>query len=318
MFLFIFVPPPSAKEGFLFSEPNRSVNLFKKPSEEKQTLFLEEKSSVLPEFSQPIVIGENSFRETAPVMILETKTLGALAFRANERREIEEYIVRPGDTLSLIANKFDISLETILWANDLNRNSRISPGQKLTILPVSGIMHLVKKGETVSAIAKKYQDDVSEIINFNQLSERGEVFVGDLLIVPDGKLPSKPLAYSTPMASSYFICPLPAPCTITQGLHWYNAVDFSNGKCGEPVFAAAGGKIQKTGYHSIAGKYIRILHPNGTVSFYGHLSVILTKVGQKVSQGEIIGYTGNTGYTLGPTGCHLHFEVRGAKNPFAI
>ncbi len=302
----------------MFSETNRLTASFLKPLEEEQPPFLEERDSVLPEFYQPIVIGENSFRETAPVVTLQTKTLGSLTFGASERREIKEYLVRPGDTLSGVANKFGISLETILWVNNLTRNSCLLPGQKLTILPVSGVTHLVKKGETVSAIAERYQADVLEIINFNRLSEGGEVFVGDLLIIPNGRMPSKPLVYSTPMASSYFICPLPAPCTITQGLHWHNAVDFSNGKCSEPVFAAAGGKIQKTGYHSVAGKYIRILHPNGTVSFYGHLSVILAKIGQKVSQGEIIGYTGNTGYTLGPTGCHVHFEVRGAKNPFAI
>jgi murein DD-endopeptidase MepM/ murein hydrolase activator NlpD len=57
----------------------------------------------------------------------------------------------------------------------------------------------------------------------------------------------------------------------------------------------------------------------GISTFYGHLSAINVKVGQDVSQGQIIGYVGHTGYTIpaGPAGCHVHFEVRGARNPFA-
>jgi len=53
------------------------------------------------------------------------------------------------------------------------------------------------------------------------------------------------------------------------------------------------------------------------VTLYGHLSVITVKNGGSVNVGEIIGYIGNTGRTRGQTGCHLHFEVRGARNPFA-
>ena len=271
-------------------------------------------------------IEENSVRAIAVSQIPSTKVLSAItSLRAGSfgaKDKISEYIVQPGDSLSKIAEKFGISLNTLLWANDISHPSKIKPGQRLIILPVSGILHYVKKGETISELAELYKGNVEEIIAFNELSDRGEIFVGDLLIIPGGKMPTRKVparAPSLPLPDTLFICPIPSPCRITQGLHWYNAIDFSNGKCGEPVFAVAGGKVQRTGYQRVAGRYIRILHPSGIVTFYGHLSKISVRAGQRVLQGEIIGYTGYSGYTVpaGPKGCHLHFEVRGARNPFA-
>jgi len=113
---------------------------------------------------------------------------------------------------------------------------------------------------------------------------------------------------------------VPTPYRITQGLHWYNAIDFSTGKCGSPIYAAAGGQVQRTGYdYERAGRYVRILHPNGVVTFYGHMSKIAVNAGATVGQGQIIGYIGYSGHTIpsGPGGCHLHFDVRGSRNPFA-
>jgi len=264
-------------------------------------------------FASPVNISAHSFAVSA----------GAVSGQIGEPH-IQQYIVQKGDTISSIAQKFNISVDTILWANNLSRKSVIKPGQKLTILPVSGVLHLVKKGDTLSSIAKTYKADKEEIVAYNNIKDEGKIYVGDLLIIPGGKMPARTYAYSrsssyTALPSTYFICPIPQPCRITQGLHWYNAVDFSNGKCGEPVYAAAGGTVQRTGYGNIPGRYIRILHPNGVVTFYGHLSKILVVPGQKVSQGQIIGYTGYSGYTIpaGPAGCHLHFDVRGARNPFA-
>lgn len=278
------------------------------------------------------VIEENTFFAVAPVSLIETNTFNLLVSgkgleeetQNKKGKEIQKYIVQPGDTLLKIAEKFDISLETILWANDLEKNAKIFPGQKLTILPVSGVVHLVNKGETLSSIAKTYGADVEEIIAFNEIDGE-KIFVGDLLIIPGGeksKRQEKLVSLSTPTLKedhldSYFICPIPTPCTRTQGLHWYNAVDLSHGRCGEPVYAVAFGVVQKTGFHPVAGNYIRLSHPNGLITFYGHLARILVQEGEEVSQGEVIGYVGNTGYTIGNTGCHLHFEVRGGRNPFA-
>jgi len=115
---------------------------------------------------------------------------------------------------------------------------------------------------------------------------------------------------------------------VTQGLHWYNAIDFSHGQCGEPVYAAASGRVQKVKLTTStsrwafggAGNHITVLHPNGVVTFYGHLLSAIVTPGDEVSKGQIIGYMGGGKGMAGAglsTGCHVHFGVVGAKNPFA-
>jgi murein DD-endopeptidase MepM/ murein hydrolase activator NlpD len=269
----------------------------------------------LPEF---IFVNENSLKSYLPPAFISGKVLGTMVEMPEQKKEIQEYVVKEGDTLSSIAEKFGISLETILWANDLSKNSVIKPGQKLVILPVSGVLHNVKSGDTLSEIAKKYQAKIEDIVSFNELENENDIYIGDILIIPGGKMPSpKPVSQPlAPLAQGYFICPVAGGCRITQGLHWYNAIDFSNGKCGEPILAAAGGIVLKVryGWNGGAGNYVKILHPNGVVTMYGHLQAIFVSPGEEVFQGQIIGTMGAAGRA---TGCHLHFGVYGAKNPFA-
>ena len=208
-------------------------------------------------------------------------------------------------------------------ANDLTSKSKVKIGQKLIILPVTGVLYHVKKGDTLNGIAQSYKGKTSEIVEINNLSDEGDIFIGDILIIPGGKIPAKKTTSAPsqiPVGSSYFICPTTS-CRISQGLHYYNAIDFS-GKCGEPIYASAGGTVQRAlyGWNGGAGNYVRIIHPNGVATMYGHLQSILVSPGQTVSQGEMVGLMGGKPGTPGAgisTGCHVHFDVRGSKNPFA-
>ncbi len=294
-------------------------------------IFADAKTNPRLDLSESIFIENNSLKASLPPVVINPQVLGVLTGNSGlstetERKEIIEYTVEPGDNLSSIAQKFNISLNTVRWANNLNTSSIIHPGQKLIILPVSGVIHYVGKGDTISEIAKTYNGKTKEIIAFNNLSSEGDIYVGDVIIIPNGVVSSVSSSQTktwSPIPKNYFICPIALPCYITQGLHWYNAIDFSHGRCGEPIYAAAGGTVIKAKYHYIAGNYVRILHPNGVATQYGHLSKILVSVGQRVSQGQIIGLMGYTGKTIpsGPAGCHLHFDVlnvpRGT-NPFAM
>lgn len=239
-----------------------------------------------------------------------------------QRKEVLEYEISAGETISSIAEKFGISVETIVWANNLAPNQKLKNGEKLIILPVDGVLHQVKKGETISEIAKRYKADPNEILEFNDI-QGNEIVPGDIIIVPGGKMPpaSKFVQTFIPIVKSAFLCPLP-PCKISQGLHWYNAVDFSNGKCNELVLAADSGKVimAKYGWNGGAGTTIKILHSSGVITQYGHLSEILVEVGQEVYRGQPIGRVGGIPGLIGSgisTGCHLHFGVIGAKNPFS-
>ena len=292
---------------------NENLNFsFREP--ENQELFLEQKILSFTESPELKIIQENSFQASSLPSSASFKVLGALGrVESNISREITEYIVQPGDNLSKIAENFGISLNTIFWANDLNKNSKILEGQKLIIPPVSGVIHLVQKGDTLSGLAKKYKTDLDKIIIFNELSQDGEIFIGDILVIPDGIKPAQVKYYSKeiPIADSYFI--FPTTGTISQGLHWYNAIDVAN-KCGTPVYAAASGTVQRVKFQWPMGKFVRILHPNGVTTFYGHLSGFKVSPGEEVFRGQLIGYIGRTGSA---TGCHLHFDVRGARNPLA-
>ena len=280
------------------------------------TLEFSSERALAPGTPELMFVASNTLRAATPPLTVTPQVLGAIVgqLEADIRPEVSRYIVEEGDTMASVAEQFGISASTVAWANDLAASSALNIGQELIILPTTGALHLVRPNDTLSEIAGWYQGDVKDIVSFNSLESPSAIFAGDFVIIPNGIQPSKlPQGRLTPLANSYFIYPRPAPHRITQGLHAFNAVDFSNGVCGESVYAAAGGTVQRTGYTSLGGNYVRILHPNGVVTYYGHLSSILTSPGAKVHQGQLVGYSGRTGYA---TGCHIHFEVRGAANPF--
>jgi murein DD-endopeptidase MepM/ murein hydrolase activator NlpD len=233
--------------------------------------------------------------------------------------------VHPGDTLSEIAQMFDVSVKTIVWANDIV-GGKISPGQVLVILPVTGIRHTVAKGETLASVSKKYKGDADEIAEYNGL-EDGKLTVGEVIIIPDGQILPQPTASSAssartsplrnaggPHLDSYYTWPVNGG-VITQGLHGYNGVDIG-ASIGTGVLASANGVVivaRDSGWNGGYGSYVVIQHDNGTQTLYAHMSAVLVSVGDVVVMNQNIGRVGQTGKATGP---HLHFEVRGASNPF--
>lgn len=250
--------------------------------------------------------GDADGRDTA----INTKTMNG---------EISVYVVREGDTLSQIAEMYDVSSKTILWANDITDPSKIRPGATLVILPITGVRHVVKSGDTLASIAKKYDGDVDDILAYNQLASATDIAVGDTVVIPDGTIASAPATTSAGVSvsgggSAGFTHPLPGSRR-TQGIHGYNGVDLA-APSGTPILAAAGGEVivsRASGWNGGYGLYVVIKHANGTQTLYAHMSRTGVAVGSRVGAGQVIGYVGNTGRS---TGDHLHFEVRGARNPF--
>ena len=240
---------------------------------------------------------------------------------------ITTYTVREGDTLSEIAAAFHISAATLIWANDIQRADTIKPGQVLVILPITGVQYTVRRGDTIGGIVKRFGGDAEEIIRINRLPADGVLVAGETILIPNGELrvvqnaPTAPLRnITTPSVGSsqtfpgYYLRPIVGGKK-TQGLHGYNGVDLANA-CGSMTRASAAGNViiaRASGWNGGYGRYIVIDHPNDTQTLYAHLGNTTVETGWHVAQGQQIGTTGSSGLS---TGCHLHFEVRGARNPF--
>ena len=238
--------------------------------------------------------------------------------------QISTHVVRTGETLSGIAELYGVKINTIIWANDI-KGRYIYPGQELVILPITGVRHTVAKGETLASIVKKYQGDLEETASYNEVTADSALAVGAVILVPDGVLPAPvtPVVGPTapvrnaggaPAAAGYYGWPVSGGVK-TQGIHGFNGIDIG-AAYGTSILAAANGTVivaRSGGYNGGYGSYVVLQHDNGTQTLYAHASQVLVSVGAQVVKGQAIARMGSTGKS---TGNHLHFEVRGAKNPF--
>jgi len=234
------------------------------------------------------------------------------------------HTVVSGETLSAIAKRYGVSLDTIRWANpSLTSIHDISPKDKLRIPPLSGVVHKVAKGDTLTALAKKYNTEAQKIVDFpfNRFinDETFELEIGQELIIPDGEPPrvyvywsaprpgvaSAPAA-GTPAGSGQFVWPVGG--AITQYRTWYHTgLDIASNKAPGIAAADSGRVITVARLRAGYGWHVVLDHGNGFQTLYGHLSSIAVEAGQQVGKGQILGVMGSTGRSTGP---HLHFEIR--------
>lgn len=238
------------------------------------------------------------------------------------RDKVIEYIIQKGDTLSTIAEKFQVSTDTIKWSNSMT-NDKLTVGDALKILPVTGISHKVAENETIYTIAKKYDTEPQKIVDFpfNDFAnpETFSLIAGQMLIVPDGVKPADQPNYirrqpvyiaSGPVSISGAGFTWPVRGGISQFATWYHMALDITANVGTPVLAAHDGTVSKVsvgtwdyGY----GNNVYVNGNSGSGSHYAHMSSVNVSEGQAVSAGKtVIGWVGMTGRTTGP---HLHFEV---------
>jgi murein DD-endopeptidase MepM/ murein hydrolase activator NlpD len=239
------------------------------------------------------------------------------------RTEPIAYTVQPGDSPSTIADEHEVSVSTILWENNLSAYSIIRPGDKLSILPSSGINHKVKAGDTISSLAKKYKIEEDTILTQNKLALGDTLKIGEKVFMPGGSKVSYPARTTQsytgfsaikdivkgpdakPAAGNKMNWPTEGS-RITQYYSWrHHGLDIAN-KWGTPIYAADAGTVEYVGWGKGYGNQVVIDHGGGKKTRYAHLSKYYIARGDKVSKGQTVAGMGSTGWS---TGSHLHFEV---------
>lgn len=248
----------------------------------------------------------------------------------SKRDGVFVYKAQKGDTLNSLADSFGVSTETIIWANASisKKNKSFAANQELIILPISGVLHQVAMSDTINSIAENYGVLPQQIAKTNNLpGDDDKLIPGQKLIIPEGK-PKKDLALlvkanetSLPSYVGYYKLPVPQNSRNLGKLHTHNAVDISN-VCGTDIYAAADGYVSKigwpSGWNSGYGGFLELKHINDTKTLYAHTEENMVSLGDVIKQGDLIAKIGRTGNVTGQTGCHLHFEVHGARNPFQM
>lgn len=220
------------------------------------------------------------------------------------------YQVEKGDTVSGIAESFDVTVDTILSVNNIQSAKALRPSQLLKIPNMAGILYRTKAGDTVDAVALTHKISADRLIEANGLMTM-EMGAGKMLFLPDAKLPT---AVLREISGDLFKWPVRG--VITSWFSWrrdpfsgrnsfHNGLDIGV-PMGTPIGSAMEGTVNETGYSPIMGKYVIVRHSGGWKTLYAHMSSITAQNGQYLSRGGRLGLSGNTGYSTGP---HVHFSV---------
>ncbi len=260
------------------------------------------------------------------------------------RAEVISYTIQSGDTISAIAERFGLEMDTIAWSNDSQTVFSLRPGNELYILPVDGVYHRVLVDETIQSIADKYGVDPYAIINseFNNLfgsTPERVLSSGTRVVVPGGTSTSTDWTYNpvverssgpggtsggdgtiafapgqpgscgaqpNPGGTGYFANPLGSYNWVRGFSSYHTGVDL-DAPVGTPVFASSAGRVIYRGWNNWGYGYMVVLAHGPFTTIYGHLNGINVSCGQLVGAGAFIATTGNSGNSSGP---HLHFEIR--------
>lgn len=251
-----------------------------------------------------------------------------LVTKDTEKNQI--YEVQPGDTLSVIANSHGLYVKEVLALNEgLSENTVLHEGDEIIITVPEPELSVMSVEE--STYQEDYYTEVQYVDNDDwfttetrvlQEEQPGHHEVTALITKKNGMEQSREIIDETVMAEPVakivergtkvppsYIKPLSGG-RFSSGFKWrwgrqHKGVDWAC-PIGTAIMASCGGTVVQAGWFSGYGNCITLRHPDGRQTRYGHLSKILVKTGQSVTQGQKIGLSGNTGRSTGP---HVHFEI---------
>jgi murein DD-endopeptidase MepM/ murein hydrolase activator NlpD len=251
------------------------------------------------------------------------------------RTERTDHEVKSGETLSMIAYRWGVSVDSIRYSNpSLGSSDYLKVGQVLSIPPKDGVYVKVASGSTLVALMDKYKGNLDKTKEFNGIDDDADLVEGEEILIVDGK-PEAPVYIATtttsgtknygyvggqylPQTTQYDVVAnaegwiRPTNGTITQGYHaGHYAYDIGD-RSQPDILAASSGTIVYASAGNYDGGYgtnIWIDHGNGYRTHYAHMEVIYVTVGDTVTQGQAIGKMGHTGRVYGVTGIHLHLEL---------
>jgi LysM repeat protein len=254
---------------------------------------------------------EGTIAESTDADVLDLKRL------VSKTVKVTVHTIQMGENYWTIAKNNSLDINSLIGANPtMPFKARIK--QTLNLLSRKGVLHAVAKGETLAKIADDYGVDEKTLKAENNLHWWHGLKEGDVIFIPGAKpllmvkewkdyfshrgIFGDPLGHWEKINSPFGVRIDP----LTGDTRHHGGVDL-HAKYGDPVYAAANGRVAFTGVSGGYGNLIVVAHGNGYQTYYGHLSKIYAKVGQRVHRGSLIGRVGATGRVTGP---HLHFEIR--------
>ncbi len=235
-----------------------------------------------------------------------------------------EYRIREGENIFLIASKMGLDPDTLISVNNIPSIEAVQEGMTIIIPNMRGILYQVEETQTFLSLQQEYKLAPLVLKQINEIT-RDTLYQGEEIFIPGGKLSQDEWAYFNHRT---FLPPLAGRLRVTSPMGWrqdpfthkrtyHGGVDLG-APMGTPVRASQSGEVLHAGWAGGYGKLVIIGHRYHYKTYYGHLSSILVRKGQRVSRGDRIGLVGSTGRSTGP---HLHYEIRRfslRKNPMAL
>lgn len=226
------------------------------------------------------------------------------------------YRVRETDDFFALAARFNLPQETLATINRLASPAELEAGRLLLVPNSPGLFFPANPENELEKFMQSWRNPAEDqglalTVSGSRGNER-------FLYIPGLRFNSLERAY---FLGILFRNPLPDSrisswfgrriSPISGEQHFHNGIDMAAPE-GTAVYAARGGAVADTGWNPVFGNYIKISHPGGYETTYGHLKKIFVELNQIITSSIIIGEVGSTGMSTGP---HLHFELRKDAQP---